>query len=156
MTQPINYRLIATDVTVLAVAPVTPSSGSVGTAQSVLGFAKKALFSFPRKMVDTTALFDAGYSERALRWDKGTVTISGFELNAASGNADLLDIYAAGYSGLLTGTLVSSGRQISVPISMHDFKLGIDDDINGEITANTMGVPQITDAQGGSLAAMTL
>ncbi|MDR3709941.1 MAG: hypothetical protein P4L33_16720 [Capsulimonadaceae bacterium] len=149
-----NNRLVCTDVTLFSVSPISASDGSVGTAESILGYWKSADITLQRHMVATKALSDTGYSERATSWDKGTFTATGFEL--ASG-ATLADVYAAGSRGLVQATLSANGRQLQVEISMHELKLSFNDNgIDGQISASVVGVPQITASTGGMLAPMPL
>lgn len=149
----VNNRLVCTDVTLFSVAPVSSADGSLGTAQSVLGYWQSAEITIKRKMVDTTGLSDPGYSQRASKWDKGTFTAKGFELSAG---LTLLDIYSAGSRGLVQATLAANGRQIQVEISMEEIKLAFSETIDSDVTATIVGVPQVTTSAGGALTPMTL
>jgi hypothetical protein len=153
-TLAVNSRLLCTDVTLFSISPVSSADGTVGTPNSVLGYWKKAEISLVRHMVPTKALSDTGYSERASSWDKGTFSATGFELSTGT---TLMDVFAAGYRGLIQATLVNEGRQIQVEISMHELKLSFGEEgIDGAVTASVVGVPQVTPSTGGPLAPLTL
>jgi hypothetical protein len=139
----------------VTIAPITDSSGSVGTALAVMGIATDVKAGFKRLMISTKAAADIQYSDRAIAWDKGTFSITGFML--LTGTISLNAIFAAGSHSYVTASCGTTGEQFAFTVSNQSVDVNISE---GKVTESsfsgeTVGIPQYAPA-GGSLAAMTL
>lgn len=137
-------RAAMKDVTVLSLANLPTGGGAAGTAIDYLGIIQEVEISLKREFEESEGNADGFKTKRALRWDFGTVRLSGF--SAATASKFALG-FAQGSHMILSFTERATGDVYSLVCTCEEFSKSLGKGLNKDtLSLGVEGQPYLNGA----------